>query len=149
MKTGGRNERDALSLKGTPTVKPNNALLIVHIMTGGNVMQNTLVYGLLLVVAAFAGGSALGQDTPPAAREAGAAEVQDDTYGEKLGTVQFPVSCNQAASQHAQRGLALLHHMTYEGARSAFAAATAADPDCAMGYWGQAMSLGYCPDVVE
>jgi tetratricopeptide (TPR) repeat protein len=31
--------------------------------------------------------------------------------------------------------------MTYEGARAAFAAATEADPDCAMGYWGQAMTL--------
>ena len=83
-------------------------------------MQNTLVYGLLLVVTAFTGGPALGQDTPTS-REAGAAEVQADTYGDKLGTVHFPVP---ATSQHAQRGLALLHHMTYEGARSAFAAAT-------------------------
>ncbi|MCW8195878.1 hypothetical protein F6455_13870 [Proteobacteria bacterium 005FR1] len=30
--------------------------------------------------------------------------------------------------------------MTYEGARNAFAAAADTDPDCAMAYWGQAMS---------
>lgn len=40
-----------------------------------------------------------------------------------------------------ERGLALLHHMTYEGARAVFAAATQADPDCAMSYWGQAMTF--------
>ncbi|UCC75179.1 MAG: hypothetical protein JSV86_11480 [Gemmatimonadota bacterium] len=31
--------------------------------------------------------------------------------------------------------------MTYEDAESAFAEATAADPDCAMGHWGQAMTV--------
>jgi tetratricopeptide (TPR) repeat protein len=64
-----------------------------------------------------------------------------DDYGDKLGTVHLPVSCNEAAGRHIERGLALLHHMTYEGARAAFARATEADPDCAMGYWGQAMTL--------
>jgi len=104
-------------------------------------MKNILVYGWLLVVATFFAGTALSQDTPPASGETSAAEVQGDTYGDKLGTVRFPVSCNKAASQHAERGLALLHHMTYEGARAAFVAATEADPDCAMGYWGQAMGF--------
>ncbi|MGH9379939.1 MAG: hypothetical protein ACRD2Z_04935 [Thermoanaerobaculia bacterium] len=60
---------------------------------------------------------------------------------ERLGTVRFPVSCGEAAARHAQRGLALLHHMTYEDARDAFAAAVEADPECAMGYWGQAMTF--------
>ncbi len=64
-----------------------------------------------------------------------------DDYGDQLGTVHFPVSCNEAASRHIERGLALLHHMTYEGARAAFAAATKSDSDCAMGHWGQAMTL--------
>jgi tetratricopeptide (TPR) repeat protein len=64
-----------------------------------------------------------------------------DDYGDQLGTVHFPVSCNEAASRNIERGLALLHHMTYESARAAFAAATEGDPDCAMGYWGQAMTL--------
>jgi hypothetical protein len=31
--------------------------------------------------------------------------------------------------------------MTYEDSESAFAKATEADPDCAMGYWGQAMTI--------
>ncbi len=67
--------------------------------------------------------------------------MHDDDYGEHLGTVNFPVSCGTKARTHTDRGLALLHNMTYEGARSEFAAATAVDPDCAMGYWGQAMTF--------
>jgi tetratricopeptide (TPR) repeat protein len=40
-----------------------------------------------------------------------------------------------------ERGLALLHHMTYEDSRAAFARAIESDPDCAMAHWGQAMTL--------
>jgi tetratricopeptide (TPR) repeat protein len=65
---------------------------------------------------------------------------QTETYGEQLGTVIFPASCNNDAKRYLERGLALLHNMTYEGSRSEFAAATEVDPECAMGYWGQAMT---------
>ena len=65
---------------------------------------------------------------------------QDHAHGGKLGIVEFPVSCAGPAAEQARRGLALLHHMTYEAAAEAFTAAVAADSSCAMGYWGQAMS---------
>jgi tetratricopeptide (TPR) repeat protein len=68
-----------------------------------------------------------------------AAESHDHGYG-RLGAVQFPVSCNDAARKHIDQGLALLHHMTYEDAEVSFAAAAKAQPDCAMSYWGQAMT---------
>jgi tetratricopeptide (TPR) repeat protein len=67
-------------------------------------------------------------------------EVETVTYGEQLGTVRFPASCTEYAKRHLNRGLALLHNMTYEGSRSEFAKAVKADPNCAMGYWGQAMT---------
>lgn len=54
----------------------------------------------------------------------------DDDYGEQLDTVYFPISCNEVARRHAERGLALLHHMTYKGARAEFDAAIKVDPDC-------------------
>jgi tetratricopeptide (TPR) repeat protein len=66
---------------------------------------------------------------------------QGQTYGNKLGTVDFPISCNETASEHMRRGLALLHHMTYDGAEESFHMATEADPNCAMGYWGIAMTF--------
>jgi tetratricopeptide (TPR) repeat protein len=62
-------------------------------------------------------------------------------YGDKLGTVHLPVSCSKPTQLLLERGVALLHHMTYSGARKVFEAATAADPECAMGYWGQAMTF--------
>ena len=98
-------------------------------------MRNIHIYGSLLVFAVGFVTPTLGQAAQPTSHHARAAEVHNNPYGEQLGTVQFLVSCNDAASQHAERGLALLHHMTYEGARAEFATATEADPDCAMGYW--------------
>lgn len=61
-------------------------------------------------------------------------------FGE-LGSVNFTTSCNAEASTHLHRGLALLHHMMYERAAESFVAAQAAEPACAMAYWGQAMSF--------
>lgn len=104
-------------------------------------MRQSFVYGLLLVFTVCSSPLTLAQDLHLAAFKASAAEVQGEIYGDQLGTVHFPVSCSKAAGRHVERGLALLHHMTYEGARNAFAAATEADPDCAMGYWGQAMTF--------
>jgi len=100
-----------------------------------------LVCGLLLTVVAFPAGPAPTEKTQSVLHETRAAKVQGDIYGDQLGTVDFSVSCNQTASQRAARALALLHHMTYESARHEFAAATKIDPECAMGYWGQAMTF--------
>lgn len=82
--------------------------------------------GLLLVLSLSAGASR-------------AAETHDHGYN-RLGVVQFQVSCNDAARKHLNEGLALLHHMTYEDAEESFAAAAKTQPDCAMSYWGQAMT---------
>ncbi len=68
-------------------------------------------------------------------------EEYRDNYGDRLGQVHLTVSCQPEASALFQRGLALLHHMTYASSRAAFSAAAAADPDCAMARWGQAMTL--------
>ena len=59
---------------------------------------------------------------------------------QQLGSVEFNTSCQDAAQPSVKRGLALLHHMTYSESRLAFRAATQADADCAMGYWGEAMT---------
>ncbi len=58
-----------------------------------------------------------------------------------LGTVNFPVSCSAAAQKDFDRGLALLHHMTYPQAQTSFVQAAATDPRCAMAHWGVAMTL--------
>ena len=60
---------------------------------------------------------------------------------EKLGTVNFPTSCSAGVQKKFERGMALLYSFEYEQAESQFQDAAAIDPQCAMAYWGQAMSL--------
>ncbi len=59
----------------------------------------------------------------------------------KLGTVHFPISCSPASQQQFESSIALLHSFEYESAKLGFAKVVEGEPKCAMGYWGQAMSL--------
>jgi hypothetical protein len=58
----------------------------------------------------------------------------------QLGRVEFPTSGSEKAQAHFLRGLAALHSFWYEEALEAFRESTKADPDFAMGYWGEAMA---------
>ena len=58
----------------------------------------------------------------------------------KVGTVDFPTSCNAQAQPEFVRGVALLHSFFYEEARRVFTVAATKDPKCAMAYWGVAMT---------
>lgn len=57
------------------------------------------------------------------------------------GAVQFGVSCARPARAEFDRGVTLLHHMTYPRAREAFERVTTIDAHCAMAHWGVAMTL--------
>jgi tetratricopeptide (TPR) repeat protein len=59
----------------------------------------------------------------------------------KVGRVKFPSGCAPAVQPKVERAVALLHSFWYEEAENAFGEVTRADPGCAIGYWGQAMSL--------
>ncbi len=59
---------------------------------------------------------------------------------EKIGRVRFPVSCVPAVQQPFERAVALLHSFWYLESAKAFAEIAQADPNCAMAYWGLAMS---------
>src|SRR5438876_8787430 len=52
--------------------------------------------------------------------------------GEKLGTVDFPVSCSSAARAKFGRATALLHSFPYEQAELAFGQVLSADPPPAL-----------------
>ncbi|PYP86664.1 MAG: hypothetical protein DMG65_18420 [Candidatus Angelobacter sp. Gp1-AA117] len=60
---------------------------------------------------------------------------------EQLGKISFPVSCSSEVQPAFERGVALLHSFQYATAEAAFAEVAKKDPQCAMAYWGQAMSL--------
>src|SRR3989441_11306401 len=62
------------------------------------------------------------------------------TAGERFGQVTFATSCGAAVQKPFERGVALLHSFWYIEAAKAFTAVTQADPDCAIAYWGLAMS---------
>jgi tetratricopeptide (TPR) repeat protein len=62
---------------------------------------------------------------------------------EKLGKVEFPVSCNAAAQKEFNRAMALFHSFWFDPARKSFSKVLEHDPKCAMAYWGIAfMSMG-------
>jgi tetratricopeptide (TPR) repeat protein len=75
---------------------------------------------------------------PATAQDKHQHEHQHD-HGEKLGNVSFPISCAKVQQQF-NRAVALLHSFWYEEAEKAFVEITKTQPDCAMGYWGVAMS---------
>ncbi len=63
--------------------------------------------------------------------------------GAKAGEVKFPISCSEAAQKSFGEAVWTLHSFWYEEATKAFGAITQREPDCAMGYWGIAMSQWY------
>ena len=58
----------------------------------------------------------------------------------QYGTVHFPVSCRPGVQEQFERAVAMLHSFFYPETIKAFEAIIAADPDCAMAYWGLAIS---------
>lgn len=59
----------------------------------------------------------------------------------RLGTVSFPVSCSPQVQADFNTAVALLDSFQYDLAQKAFAAIAQSDSQCAMAYWGEAMTL--------
>jgi tetratricopeptide (TPR) repeat protein len=72
--------------------------------------------------------------------QANAASDQAPATG-RLGEVHFPTSCAPGVERTFEEGVALLHSFQYQAAEGAFKEVARQDPDCAMAYWGQAMTL--------
>ena len=65
-------------------------------------------------------------------------EVADQTPG--IGQVSFTTSCSPALEAPFNRAVAILHSFWFDEAVRSFRAITEADPDCAIAFWGLAMS---------
>ncbi|HEY5807261.1 MAG TPA: tetratricopeptide repeat protein [Povalibacter sp.] len=63
------------------------------------------------------------------------------SHDHQPGEVDFRISCPAPAQLQFNKAMALLHHMTYPQARQTFEQVIASQPDCAMAYWGVAMTL--------
>jgi tetratricopeptide (TPR) repeat protein len=60
-----------------------------------------------------------------------------------LGEIHFPTSGSSKAQHYFLRGALLLHNFEYDDAQAAFQKAQNIDPDFAMAYWGEAMTLNH------
>jgi hypothetical protein len=69
-----------------------------------------------------------------------AQQLSGDTHPASLGKIVFPNSCAPAAQTPFLKGMALLHSFQYAASEKSFADATQADPQCAIAYWGLAMT---------
>ncbi len=61
--------------------------------------------------------------------------------GQELGEVDFSTSCQPVVKEAFDLAISLLHSFEYEEAEKAFVKVIDKDPDCAMAYWGVAMSI--------
>jgi hypothetical protein len=68
------------------------------------------------------------------------AASQRKSGGEKLGRVLFKTSCTPQAQKEFERALALLHSFYFPETVKAFSAIPQTDPNCAIAYWGIAVS---------
>jgi len=70
----------------------------------------------------------------------GFAQEHEHGPSEKLGTVHFATSCNDAAQVEFDRAVALLHSFQFSRAIQGFNAALKSDSTCAIAYWGIALA---------
>src|ERR1700704_1098894 len=61
-------------------------------------------------------------------------------WTQDLGRVHFEASCTLQGQEKFDRGLAMVHSFFYPDSIEAFTEAAAADPQCAIAYWGIAIS---------
>src|SRR6476646_1889905 len=59
---------------------------------------------------------------------------------ERLGEVNFPISCSPAAQREFNRAVAMQHSFFFPETVKAFSAIAEKEPSCAMAYWGIAVS---------
>jgi hypothetical protein len=69
-----------------------------------------------------------------------AAQQHDHAAPEKLGTVSFSTSCSRAVAVQFNTAVALMHSFQFGRAIETFRAVLKQDPQCAMAYWGIALS---------
>jgi Tfp pilus assembly protein PilF len=68
------------------------------------------------------------------------ARAQEET-DQRLGTVHFETSCNEAAQRRFDRAMRYQHSFWYRASKEIFEETLKADPQCAIAYWGIAVSL--------
>jgi len=76
------------------------------------------------------------------------AALAQDAADEQFGKVHFSTSCNDLPQRRFDRAMRYQHSFWHRASREIFEEALKADPECAMAYWGIALSLRLNPHVV-
>src|SRR6266849_4581194 len=66
--------------------------------------------------------------------------IAQDNADQKLGTVHFETSCNETAQRRFDRAMRYQHSFWYTASREIYEETLKADPECAIAYWGIALS---------
>ncbi|MFB3922735.1 MAG: hypothetical protein ACE145_13505 [Terriglobia bacterium] len=92
-------------------------------------MSRAILFGMFLI---FSGLTAAGQE----------AHVHDHgpVQLDRVGKVEFAISCRDSVQPRFNTAVAMLHSFWYPAAEEAFSDVAKTDPGCAMAYWGIAMS---------
>jgi Tfp pilus assembly protein PilF len=85
-----------------------------------------------LFAVTFAGVTMLGLGGPSIAQE---------NADQRLGTVHFATSCNETAQRRFDRAMRYQHSFWYTASKEIFEETLKADPECAIAYWGIALSF--------
>src|SRR5438067_13139437 len=75
----------------------------------------------------------------------GSPALSEDDADQRFGTVHFATSCNETAQRRFDRAMRYQHSFWYQSSKEIFEDAIKADPDCAIAYWGIALSYLYNP----
>ena len=67
--------------------------------------------------------------------------VAQENINQNLGTVHFATSCNETAQRRFDRAMRYQHSFWYRASKEIYEEALKADPECAIAYWGIALSL--------
>src|SRR5260370_13010942 len=65
--------------------------------------------------------------------------AQEETE-QRLGTVHFETSCNETAQRRFDRAMRYQHSFWYTASKEIYEETLKADPECAIAYWGIALS---------
>ena len=71
--------------------------------------------------------------------------LAQDAAEKQLGTVHFSTSCNDLAQRRFDRAMRYQHSFWYRASKEIFEESLEADPECAIAYWGIALSLLFEP----
>src|SRR6201994_4538024 len=67
--------------------------------------------------------------------------LAQDEMDQKFGRVHFATTCNEVAQRRFDRAMRYQHSFWYAESKEVYEEAIKADPECAIAYWGVALSL--------